>query len=235
MGGLMTKYIKKERKATDQKIVSRLDQQRNNLITYQKEIEHTLEIDRQHAKQLLHEGKCEEAKTVLRKRRHRERQLRNSNAQLDILDQITNDFQFVCSLKQVSQSGENKIQRGKWRSIIKRKLKKTQHNTNSRKKLGKAVVEDIEIQVLNAFSKKERKTQKVYYAKARNGIQKQKEIDEAMMRSFKLETGDEEAVHEELEAILNDSYQLPDIDQDVSQVEPPHGSIDVTAEIVVSA
>ncbi|XP_063534292.1 charged multivesicular body protein 6-B-like [Cydia strobilella] len=232
MGGLMAKYIKKERKATD--IVSRLDQQRNNLLTYQKQIEPTMETYRQLAKQLLHEGKREEARTVLRKRRYRERQLRSSNAQLDRLDEIANDFQLVCSLKEVSQYGENQIKRGKWRSIIKRKLKKT-HNTDSQKKLGKPVHEDIEIQVHNVFSKKERKTSQKIYAKARNGIQKQKEIDKAIMLSFKLEMGDEEAVHEELEAILNGGYQLPNIDQDGNQVESPLGSIDVTAEIVVSA
>ncbi|XP_063619088.1 charged multivesicular body protein 6-B-like [Cydia splendana] len=233
MGGLMSKYTKKERKGAD--IVSRLDQQRNSLLTYQKQIEPTLEMHRQLAIQLLNEGKREEAKTVLRKRRYRERQLRSSNAQLDRIDQIANDLQLVCSLNEVSQYGANKIKRGKWRSIIKRKLKKPQHNTDSRKKLGKSVNEDIEIQVLNVFSKKERKTSKKIYAKARNGIQKQKEIDKAIMLSFKLETGDEEAVHEELEAILHGSYQLPDIDQDGSQVESPRGSIDVTAEIVVSA
>ncbi|XP_063361849.1 charged multivesicular body protein 6-B-like [Cydia amplana] len=232
MGGLMARYIKKERKATD--IVSRLDQQRNNLLTYQKQIEPTLEMHRQLAKQLLNEGKREEAKTVLRKRRYRERLLRSSNAQLDRIDQLANDLQLVCSLKEVSQYGQNKIKRGKWGSIIKRKFKKPQHthNPDSRKQLGKPVEEDIEIQVLDVFSKKERKISRKIYTKAKKGIQKQKEIDKAMMLSFKLETGDEEAVHEELEAIMNGSYQLPDIDQDVSQVESP---IDVTADIVVSA
>ncbi|XP_063381147.1 charged multivesicular body protein 6-B-like [Cydia fagiglandana] len=233
MGGLMAKYTKKERKATG--IMSRLDQQRNNLLIYQKKIEPTLEMHRQLAIQLLNEGKREEAKKVLRKRRYRERQLRSSNAQLDRIDQIANDLQLVCSLNEVPQYVESKIKRGKWRSIIKRKLKKSQHNTDSRKKLGKPVVEDIEIQVLNVFSKKERKTSKKIYAKAKNGIQKQEEIDKAMMLSFKLETGDEEAIHEELEVILHGSYQLPDINQDGIQVESPHGSIDVTAEIVVSA
>ncbi|XP_049868718.1 charged multivesicular body protein 6-A [Pectinophora gossypiella] len=96
MGGLFGKHKKPASRVTEQdKAVLQLKQQRDKLKQYQKKIELNLERDRQLAKKLLNEGKREKAKLLLKKKRYQEQLLKNTDTQLEKLEQLTHDIEFA--------------------------------------------------------------------------------------------------------------------------------------------
>ncbi|CAH0723267.1 unnamed protein product, partial [Brenthis ino] len=96
MGGLFSKSKKPVSRVTEQdKAILQLKQQRDKLKQYQKKIELNLEKDRQLAKKLLAEDKRDRAKLLLKKKRYQENLLQNADLQLEKLEQLTHDLEFV--------------------------------------------------------------------------------------------------------------------------------------------
>ncbi|XP_015929057.1 charged multivesicular body protein 6-A [Parasteatoda tepidariorum] len=96
MGILFGKTKKKETRVTEQdKAILQLKQQRDKLKQYQKRILTTLESERKLAKQLLHDGRKEKAKLLLRKKRFMEQMLTKTDGQLINLEQMAHDIEFA--------------------------------------------------------------------------------------------------------------------------------------------
>lgn len=107
MGNLFAskhKEKKPESRVTEQdKAILQLKQQRDKLKQYQKKINVQIEKDRQVAKQLLHDGKKEKAKLMLRKKKFQESLLVKTDGQLDNIDRMVNDLEFAQVESQVVQ------------------------------------------------------------------------------------------------------------------------------------
>lgn len=107
MGGLFSKKHdnkKPESRVTEQdKAILQLKQQRDKLKQYQKKINVQIEKDRNVAKQLLHDGKKEKAKLMLRKKKFQESLLEKTDGQLDNLDRMVHDLEFAQVESQVIQ------------------------------------------------------------------------------------------------------------------------------------
>lgn len=107
MGGLFSskgKDKKTESRVTEQdKAVLQLKQQRDKLKQYQKKIYVQIEKDRNVAKQLLHDGKKDKAKLMLRKKKFQESLLEKTDGQLDNIDRMVTDLEFAQIESQVVQ------------------------------------------------------------------------------------------------------------------------------------
>ncbi|XP_052071637.1 charged multivesicular body protein 6-A-like [Mytilus californianus] len=107
MGGLFSskgKDKKTESRVTEQdKAVLQLKQQRDKLKQYQKKINVQIEKDRNVAKQLLHDGKKDKAKLMLRKKKFQESLLEKTDGQLDNIDRMVTDLEFAQVESQVVQ------------------------------------------------------------------------------------------------------------------------------------
>ena len=106
MGGLFSKKHNKkpESRVTEQdRAVLQLKQQRDKLKQYQKKINVQIEKDRTVAKQLLHDGRKDKAKLMLRKKKFQESLLEKTDGQLDNIDRMVNDLEFAQVESQVVQ------------------------------------------------------------------------------------------------------------------------------------
>ncbi|XP_063444527.1 charged multivesicular body protein 6-A-like [Mytilus trossulus] len=107
MGGLFSskgKEKKAESRVTEQdKAVLQLKQQRDKLKQYQKKINVQIEKDRNVAKQLLHDGRKDKAKLMLRKKKFQESLLEKTDGQLDNIDRMVTDLEFAQVESQVVQ------------------------------------------------------------------------------------------------------------------------------------
>ncbi|VDI43248.1 charged multivesicular body protein 6 [Mytilus galloprovincialis] len=107
MGGLFSskgKDKKTESRVTEQdKAVLQLKQQRDKLKQYQKKINVQIEKDRTVAKQLLHDGRKDKAKLMLRKKKFQESLLEKTDGQLDNIDRMVTDLEFAQVESQVVQ------------------------------------------------------------------------------------------------------------------------------------
>ena len=106
MGGLFSKKHDKkpESRVTEQdRAVLQLKQQRDKLKQYQKKINVQIEKDRTVAKQLLHDGRKDKAKLMLRKKKFQESLLEKTDGQLDNIDRMVNDLEFAQVESQVVQ------------------------------------------------------------------------------------------------------------------------------------
>lgn len=106
MGGLFSKKHDKkpESRVTEQdRAVLQLKQQRDKLKQYQKKINVQIEKDRAVAKQLLHDGRKDKAKLMLRKKKFQESLLEKTDGQLDNIDRMVNDLEFAQVESQVIQ------------------------------------------------------------------------------------------------------------------------------------
>jgi len=92
---------KKSRITEQDKAVLALKKQRDQLKQYQKRINNNLEKDKELAKKLLKEGKKDRAKLLLRKKKYQEGLLDQADKQLDQLERLTQDLEFVQIEKQV--------------------------------------------------------------------------------------------------------------------------------------
>lgn len=96
MGIIFGKSKKKVTRVSEQdKAVLQLKQQRDKIKQYQKRLINTLESERKLAKQLLHDGRKDKAKLLLRKKRFMENMLTKTDAQLMTLEQMTHDIEFA--------------------------------------------------------------------------------------------------------------------------------------------
>lgn len=77
------------------KAVLQLKQQRDKLKQYQKRITLQLQRERQVAKQLLHDGKKEKAKLLLKKKRYQEQLLEKTDNQISNLEKMVGDIEFA--------------------------------------------------------------------------------------------------------------------------------------------
>lgn len=107
MGGLFSskgKDKKTESRVTEQdKAVLQLKQQRDKLKQYQKKINVQIGKDRNVAKQLLHDGRKDKAKLMLRKKKFQESLLEKTDGQLDNIDRMVTDLEFAQVESQVVQ------------------------------------------------------------------------------------------------------------------------------------
>lgn len=103
MGHLFSK--KHQTKVTEQdKAVLQLKTTRDRIRQYQKRSEGSLEKDRQLAKKLLHDGKKERAKLLLRKKRYIEEQLKKTDGTLENIEKMIQDIEFAQIEMQVVDS-----------------------------------------------------------------------------------------------------------------------------------
>uniref|UniRef100_A0A803K9G3 Charged multivesicular body protein 6 n=1 Tax=Xenopus tropicalis TaxID=8364 RepID=A0A803K9G3_XENTR len=72
-----------------------LKQQRDKLRQYQKKITLQLQRERELAKQLLHDGKKEKAKLLLKKKRYQEQLLEKTDNQISNLEKMVEDIEFA--------------------------------------------------------------------------------------------------------------------------------------------
>ncbi|XP_073410819.1 charged multivesicular body protein 6 isoform X1 [Dendrobates tinctorius] len=72
-----------------------LKQQRDKLKQYQKKITLQLQREREVAKQLLHDGKKEKAKLLLKKKRYQEQLLEKTDNQISNLEKMVEDIEFA--------------------------------------------------------------------------------------------------------------------------------------------
>ncbi|XP_067914512.1 charged multivesicular body protein 6 [Heterodontus francisci] len=94
MGNLFGR--KKRSRVTEQDhAVLQLKQQRDKLKQYQKRIAIQLEKERELARQLLHGGKKEKAKLLLKKKRYQEKLLDKTEVQISNLEQMVQDIEFA--------------------------------------------------------------------------------------------------------------------------------------------
>uniref|UniRef100_F7CEQ0 Charged multivesicular body protein 6 n=1 Tax=Ornithorhynchus anatinus TaxID=9258 RepID=F7CEQ0_ORNAN len=94
MGNLFGR--KKQSRVTEQdKAVLQLKQQRDKLRQYQKRITQQLQREREIARQLLHEGKKERAKLLLKKKRYREQLLDKTETQITNLESMVQNIEFA--------------------------------------------------------------------------------------------------------------------------------------------
>ncbi|XP_053309028.1 charged multivesicular body protein 6 [Spea bombifrons] len=94
MGNLFAR--KKRSRVTEQdKAVLQLKQQRDKLKQYQKRISLQLQREREVARQLLHDGKREKAKLLLKKKRYQEQLLEKTDNQISNLEKMVEDIEFA--------------------------------------------------------------------------------------------------------------------------------------------
>ncbi|XP_038597952.1 charged multivesicular body protein 6 [Tachyglossus aculeatus] len=94
MGNLFGR--KKQSRVTEQdKAVLQLKQQRDRLRQYQKRITQQLQREREIARRLLHEGKKERAKLLLKKKRYREQLLDKTENQITNLESMVQNIEFA--------------------------------------------------------------------------------------------------------------------------------------------
>ncbi|KAM4031664.1 charged multivesicular body protein 6 [Anomaloglossus baeobatrachus] len=87
---------KRRSRVTEQdKAVLQLKQQRDKLKQYQKKITLQLQREREVAKQLLHNGKKEKAKLLLKKKRYQEQLLEKTDNQISNLEKMVEDIEFA--------------------------------------------------------------------------------------------------------------------------------------------
>ncbi|XP_077109445.1 charged multivesicular body protein 6 [Ranitomeya variabilis] len=87
---------KRRSRVTEQdKAVLQLKQQRDRLKQYQKKITLQLQREREVAKQLLHDGKKEKAKLLLKKKRYQEQLLEKTDNQISNLEKMVEDIEFA--------------------------------------------------------------------------------------------------------------------------------------------
>ncbi|XP_071968580.1 charged multivesicular body protein 6 [Engystomops pustulosus] len=87
---------KRRSRVTEQdKAVLQLKQQRDKLKQYQKRISLQLQREREVAKQLLHDGKKEKAKLLLKKKRYQEQLLEKTDNQISNLEKMVEDIEFA--------------------------------------------------------------------------------------------------------------------------------------------
>ncbi|XP_072259615.1 charged multivesicular body protein 6 [Pyxicephalus adspersus] len=87
---------KRRSRVTEQdKAVLQLKQQRDKLKQYQKKITLQLQRERELAKQLLHNGKKEKAKLLLKKKRYQEQLLEKTDNQISNLEKMVEDIEFA--------------------------------------------------------------------------------------------------------------------------------------------
>ncbi|KAM5135672.1 charged multivesicular body protein 6 [Mantella aurantiaca] len=87
---------KKRSRVTEQdKAVLQLKQQRDKLKQYQKKITLQLQRERELAKQLLHNGKKEKAKLLLKKKRYQEQLLEKTDNQISNLEKMVEEIEFA--------------------------------------------------------------------------------------------------------------------------------------------
>ncbi|KAM3921705.1 charged multivesicular body protein 6 [Leptodactylus fuscus] len=87
---------KRRSRVTEQdKAVLQLKQQRDKLKQYQKKITSQLQREREVAKQLLHDGKKEKAKLLLKKKRYQEQLLERTDNQISNLEKMVEDIEFA--------------------------------------------------------------------------------------------------------------------------------------------
>lgn len=87
---------KRRSRVTEQdKAVLQLKQQRDKLKQYQKRITLQLQREREVAKQLLHDGKKEKAKLLLKKKRYQEQLLEKTDNQISNLEKMVGDLEFA--------------------------------------------------------------------------------------------------------------------------------------------
>ncbi|XP_063241964.1 charged multivesicular body protein 6-A [Bacillus rossius redtenbacheri] len=95
MGALFGKRRKTESKVTEyDKSVLQMKSQRDKIRQYQRRIEQNLGRDRDLARQLLHDGKKERAKLLLRKKRYQEQLLARTDGQLENIEKMIHDVEF---------------------------------------------------------------------------------------------------------------------------------------------
>ncbi|XP_073538700.1 charged multivesicular body protein 6 [Phyllobates terribilis] len=94
MGNIFSR--KRRSRVTEQdKAVLQLKQQRDKLKQYQKKITLQLQREREVAKQLLHDGKKEKAKLLLKKKRYQEQLLEKTDNQISNLEKMVEDIEFA--------------------------------------------------------------------------------------------------------------------------------------------
>lgn len=109
MGALFGKSKKPQSRITDQdRVVLQLKTQRDRLKQYQKRIELNLEKDREEAKKCLQMGRKERAKLLLRKKKYQEKQLQNTDVQLENIEKLAADIEFA----QIEAEIVNKLKLG---------------------------------------------------------------------------------------------------------------------------
>ncbi|XP_044153438.1 charged multivesicular body protein 6 [Bufo gargarizans] len=87
---------KRRSRVTEQdKAVLQLKQQRDKLKQYQKKITLQLQREREVAKQLLHDGKKEKAKLLLKKKRYQEQLLEKTDNQISNLEKMVEHIEFA--------------------------------------------------------------------------------------------------------------------------------------------
>lgn len=96
MGSLFGKQKRPPSRVTQQdRAILQVKQQRDKLKLYQKKIVINLEKEREIAKKLLHEGKKERAKLILKKKRYQEQILQRTDGQLENMEQLVHDLEFA--------------------------------------------------------------------------------------------------------------------------------------------
>ncbi|XP_040295023.1 charged multivesicular body protein 6 [Bufo bufo] len=87
---------KRRSRVTEQdKAVLQLKQQRDKLKQYQKKITLQLQREREVAKQLLHDGKKEKAKLLLKKKRYQDQLLEKTDNQISNLEKMVEHIEFA--------------------------------------------------------------------------------------------------------------------------------------------
>lgn len=95
MGILFGKHKKVSRVTEQDKAILQLKQQRDKIKQYQKKILVSLENERQLARKLLHEGRKEKAKLLLKKKRFMEQMLEKTDGQLTNLERMVHDIEYA--------------------------------------------------------------------------------------------------------------------------------------------
>uniref|UniRef100_A0A1E1XID7 Protein-sorting related protein n=1 Tax=Amblyomma aureolatum TaxID=187763 RepID=A0A1E1XID7_9ACAR len=95
MGILFGKHKKVSRVTEQDKAILQLKQQRDKIKQYQKKILVSLESERQLARKLLHDGRKEKAKLLLKKKRFMEQMLEKTDGQLTNLERMVHDIEYA--------------------------------------------------------------------------------------------------------------------------------------------
>ncbi|CAJ0967178.1 unnamed protein product [Ranitomeya imitator] len=189
---------KRRSRVTEQdKAVLQLKQQRDKLKQYQKKITLQLQREREVAKQLLHDGKKEKAKLLLKKKRYQEQLLEKTDNQISNLEKMVEDLEFA----QI----EMKVIEG---LKIGNDCLKKMHEVGLSLRFGAGSV-PVDGKELNVMSIEE--VERIM-DETQEGIEYQRQIDELLAGS--LTTEDEEAILEELEAITQEDLDLPEAPKD---------------------
>lgn len=95
MGALFSKRKKVSRVTEQDRAILQLKQQRDKIKQYQKKILVSLENERQLARKLLHDGRKEKAKLLLKKKRFMEQMLEKTDGQLTNLERMVHDIEYA--------------------------------------------------------------------------------------------------------------------------------------------